>query len=60
MALCIGLLMGNHYRRLDIAMKSLMAILAIATLVAFVTAVSNGPVASSEFVSPSPWTKETH
>lgn len=56
MALCIGLLMGNHYRRLDIAMKPLMAILAIATLVAFVTAVSNGPVASAEFVSPSPWT----
>lgn len=56
MALCIGLLVGNHYRRLDIAMKPLMAVLAVATVVAFVTAVSNGPVASPEFVSPSPWT----
>lgn len=56
MALCFGLLLGNHYRRLDIAMKPLMAVLAVATVAAFVVALANGPVASPDFVSPSPWT----
>src|SRR5690606_8699444 len=56
MAVCVGLLVGNHYRRLDMAMKPLMAVLALTTVVAFVAAVANGPVAAPDFTSPSPWT----
>lgn len=56
MVFCVALLMGKHYRRLDKAMKLLMAVLTVTTVAAFVAAVANGPVASPEFVSPSPWT----
>lgn len=55
-ASCVGLLLGNHYRRLDFAMKPLMAVLAVTTVAAFVAALVKGPVASPDFVSPSPWT----
>lgn len=56
MAACVGLLLGKHYRRLDTAMKLLMTVLAVTTVVAFVAAMANGPVANPGFVSPSPWT----
>src|SRR5690606_18238103 len=56
MAVCVALLIGNHYRRLDFAMKPIMAVLAVAAVAALVAALVNGPVASPDFVSPSPWT----
>lgn len=56
MALAAALLLGNHYRRLDSAMKPLMAVLAVGTVLAFLAAFLKGSVASPDFVSPSPWT----
>lgn len=56
LAVCVGLLLGNHYRRLDVAMKPLMAVLAVATVAAFAGALVKGPMGDPNFVSPSPWT----
>lgn len=56
MGICVGLLAGGHYRALDGTMKLIMAVLAVATVTAFVAAVWHGPVAPPDFVSPSPWT----
>lgn len=55
MAVCVGLLVGGHYRALDGTMKVIMAVLAVATVVAVVASVIHGPVAAPDFVSPSPW-----
>ena len=56
MGICVGLLAGGHYRALDGTMKLIMAVLAAATITAFAAAIWHGPVATPEFVSPSPWT----
>jgi Mn2+/Fe2+ NRAMP family transporter len=53
---CVGLLVGGHYKALDGAMKVIMAVLAVATVVAVVASILHGPVAAPDFVSPSPWT----
>ena len=55
-AFCIAILFGGHYRRLDIAVKPIMAVLVIATTLALAAAVINGPVVPGGFTSPSPWT----
>ncbi|MDP1572013.1 MAG: divalent metal cation transporter [Vicinamibacterales bacterium] len=56
MGICVALLAGGHYRALDGTMKLIMAVLAAATITAFVAAVWHGPVAPPDFISPSPWT----
>jgi Mn2+/Fe2+ NRAMP family transporter len=56
MGICVALLAGGHYRALDGTMKLIMAVLAAATITAFVAAIWHGPVAPPDFVSPSPWT----
>ncbi len=55
MAVCVGLLVGGHYKALDGTMKVIMAVLAVATVVAVGASVIHGPVAAPGFVSPSPW-----
>lgn len=56
MAVCVGLLAGGQYKRLDGAMKVIMVVLVLATVTAFVAAALHGSVAAPGFVSPSPWT----
>lgn len=56
MGVCVALLAGGHYRALQGTMKLIMAVLALATITAFVAALWHGPVAPPEFSGPSPWT----
>lgn len=56
MAACVLLLMKGQYRQLDWAIKPIMAILAVATLIALVGAIFSEPVQAPNFVAPSPWT----
>lgn len=55
-AFCITILFGGHYRRLDVAVKPIMAVLVVATALALLAALVSAPVAPEEFTSPSPWT----
>lgn len=56
MAVCVLLLMRGQYRQLDWAIKPIMALLVVATLIALVAAIFSEPVRAPEFVAPSPWT----
>lgn len=56
MAVCVAIYMIGHYHFLDIGIKTLMFLLFVATVVAFVAAWSHGPVAPEGFISSSPWT----
>jgi Mn2+/Fe2+ NRAMP family transporter len=55
MLLCGGLLGFGHYRWLDRAIKVMMFVLFIATVVAFAMAAANPGEAVAGFVAPSPW-----
>ncbi len=56
MAICVILLKGGRYRLLDGAIKPIMAVLAVATLIALVGALFSEPVQAPDFVAPTPWT----
>lgn len=56
MAVCVLLLKSGQYRRLDGAIKPIMALLAIATFIALVGAIFSEPVQTPNFVAPTPWT----
>jgi Mn2+/Fe2+ NRAMP family transporter len=55
MVLSAGLVIVGHYRSLDLAMKVMMAVLFVATVLALAAAVWHGPVAPPDFAGPSPW-----
>ncbi|MGE3189582.1 MAG: NRAMP family divalent metal transporter [Vicinamibacterales bacterium] len=54
MVICFVLIVGGHYKALDGTMKLIMAVLAAATITAFIAALIHGPVAPG-FEGPSPW-----
>ncbi len=55
MALAIVVVIVGRYRTLDLAMKIMMSLLFVATVMAFGAAVWHGPVAPPDLVGPSPW-----
>lgn len=57
LGLCLALISIGRYRALDAVMKGIMLILLLATVVAFLLAVRQGPVERMPgFVAESPWT----
>jgi len=56
MGVCVLLLKSGQYRRLDGAIKPIMALLAVTTLIALVGAIFSEPVIAPDFVATSPWT----
>ncbi len=56
MAACITILLIGDYKWLDVSMKGIMAVLALATISACVMALFRGPAAPPGFSGPSPWT----
>lgn len=59
LAAILFILLAGHYAALDKVSKFIMVALVIATVTATTVAFGNGPVASADFVSPSPWTMAT-
>lgn len=55
LALCLGILLGGHYRLLDSVSKVIMLTLSVATVAAVIIAWSNGSQAAPDFDGPSPW-----
>lgn len=55
MTLAIVIIVVGRYRSLDLTMKVMMALLFVATVLAFGAALWHGPVAPPGFVGPSPW-----
>ena len=55
MSACIAILFLGDYKWLDLSMKGIMAVLAVATLSACLMAVWRGPAAPPGFINPSPW-----
>lgn len=55
MAVCVMLLMRGQYRQLDWAIKPIMAVLVVTTLVALAAALFSEPIRTPDFVLPSPW-----
>lgn len=55
-AICMGLLLLGKYRILDLAMKIIVGVLAITTVIAFCIALAHGSTAKPEFLAPSVWT----
>lgn len=55
MGICTAILLLGHYKWLDILIKIIIALLFVATLVAFIAAFIHGPVASADFKAPSAW-----
>lgn len=55
LALCLGILLGGHYRLLDSVSKVIMFTLSMATVIAVIIAWSNGNQTASDYEGPSPW-----
>lgn len=55
MALALLVVVVGHYRSLDIAMKVMMALLFVATVLALGAAIWHGSVAPDGFIGPDPW-----
>ena len=54
-AVSFALLVAGRFKSLDIAVKLMIAVLAVSTVVAFIAAAWHGPVAPEGFQGPSPW-----
>jgi Mn2+/Fe2+ NRAMP family transporter len=54
--ICAAVILVGHYKMLDKMAKLAVVVLGLSTLVALGLAFSHGPVASPDFVGPSPWT----
>lgn len=52
---CLGILLGGHYRLLDNVSKAIMFLLSVATVAAVIIAWGNGSQAAPDFEGPSPW-----
>ena len=50
-----ALLVAGRFKSLDIAVKLMIAVLAVSTVLAFIAAAWHGPVAPEGFQGPSPW-----
>ncbi|GAA63193.1 hypothetical protein P20311_0971 [Pseudoalteromonas sp. BSi20311] len=55
LAVCLIILLLGHFKALDNVAKAIMGLLTIATITALVIAINNGPVASVNYVGPSPY-----
>lgn len=55
LAVCLIILLLGHFKALDNVAKVIMGLLTIATITALVIAINNGPVASVNYVGPSPY-----
>lgn len=55
LAVCLIILLMGHFKALDNVAKVIMGLLTIATITALVIAINNGPVASVNYVGPSPY-----
>lgn len=56
---CLVILLAGHFATLNKVAKLIMLTLVIATLSATVMAWYQGPIAASDYISPSPWTLAT-
>lgn len=56
LAAILFILLAGHFAALDNVAKVIMVLLVVATVTATLVAISNGPVAPDDYVSPSPWT----
>lgn len=56
LVVCAAVILVGHYKMLDKMAKAAIILLGLSTLVALGLAFSHGPVASADFVGPSPWT----
>jgi len=56
LSVCMVLILLGHYKLLDSLAKVVVIVLALTTFVAVGFAFARGPVASADFVGPSPWT----
>lgn len=57
MGICATIIIVGHYTWLDYCIKTTMFVLFLATIIAFLMAFIHGPVAASEFNSPSAWNR---
>jgi len=55
LAICLVILLAGHFKALDKLSKAIMAVLVVTTVAAVVIALNQGPVAPTDYVSPSPW-----
>lgn len=56
LVVCAAVILVGHYKMLDKMAKAAVILLGLSTMVALGLAFSHGPVASPDFVGPSPWT----
>ncbi len=55
LGICLGILLGGHYRLLDSVAKVIMFMLTLATIIAVLIAWQGGSSAPADFSGPSPW-----
>ncbi|QFI40195.1 divalent metal cation transporter [Moritella marina ATCC 15381] len=55
LAICLVILLAGHFKALDKLSKVIMGVLVVTTVAAVVIALNQGPVAPTDYVSPSPW-----
>ena len=55
MVICAAIIIVGHYKWLDYCIKAIMALLFIATVMAFIVALAHGPVAEMDYKGPSAW-----
>ncbi|GAA58502.1 hypothetical protein P20652_0357 [Pseudoalteromonas sp. BSi20652] len=55
LGVCLIILLLGHFKTLDSVAKGIMGLLTLATVIALVIAFSNGPMAPTDYVGPSPY-----